>query len=172
MRIFPCINQVYSSPLAPTEVMRRVQASTLPSANVSWRDDYRIDPNRPFQGVVGADSFEIARLDVAQVRRATPPKIKGSVSVTPSREGSKIRIRYYNPAMLRLIGGLSLLAAGFAVASMVQDRQRMGAFNPLGLVYLVLPVCAIAAQDFQLKGEFNTVQLLLTQLLALKETVV
>jgi len=74
--------------------------------------------------------------------------------------------------MLRLIGGLSLLAAGFAVASMVQDWQRMGVFNPLGLVYLVLPVCAIAAQDFQLKGEFNTVQLLLTQLLALKETVV
>ncbi|GAB2864791.1 hypothetical protein [Hymenobacter ruber] len=172
MRVFSYISQEYSSPLAPAEIMRRVQASTLPLANDSWRDDYQVDQSQPFQGVVGADSFEIVRLSVFQVRHATPPKIKGWVSTAPGREGSEIRVRYYNPAMLRLIGGLSLMAAGLAVASIVQDWQRMGTVNPLGLIYFVLPVCAIVGQYLQLKGELDTVQPLLARLLALKETAV
>jgi hypothetical protein len=170
MRIFPYISQVYNSPLAPAEIMRRVQASTLPLANDSWRNDYLVDPSQPFQGAVGADAFEIMRLNVSQVRQATPPKIKGWV--VPGHEGSEIRIQYHNPAVLRLIGGLSLMATGLAVASMVQDWQRLGKLNPLTAIYFVLPACAVTVQYFQLKGEFDTVQPLLTRLLALKETAV
>ena len=172
MRIFPCISQVYWSPLAPAEIIRLVQASTLPLANASWRDDYRINPSQPFQGVVGTESFEIARLDVSQVRRATPPQIRGWVSPLPGIVGSEIQIRYYNPAMLRLIGGLSVLAFCLWAAGMVQGWQRSGTVSPLWFICFVFPVCAVAGHYSQLKAEFETVQPLLMHLLALKETAV
>ena len=172
MRVFPYISQIYSSPLAPDEITRRVQASTLPLANSSWRDDYQVDHSQLFQGVVGADSFEIERIIVSQVRRATPPKIKGWISAIPGREGSEIRVRCYNSAMLRLIGASSAMAAGLSAASMIQEWQRIGEVNPLGLIYFVLPVCAVAVHYFQLKGEFDTVQPLLGPLLALKKTAI
>ncbi|MCC3152061.1 hypothetical protein Q3A66_09270 [Hymenobacter sp. BT770] len=170
MRIFPYISLIYSSPLAPAEIVRRVQSSTLPLANASWRDDFRIDPSQPFQGVIADNSFEIVRLSVSKVRQATPPKIKGWMSPIPDGGGSEIRIRYYNPAMLRLIVGSGVMAAGLAVASMIQDWKRMGAVNPLGLAYMVLPVCAVVAQYFQLKNELNTVQPILNRLLVLEES--
>jgi hypothetical protein len=170
MRIFPYITLVCSSPLSAVEIMGRIQGSTLPLANASWHDDFRIDPNQPFQGQIWNNSFEIVRLSVLKVRHSTPPKIKGWVSTISSSGSSEIRIRYYNPVMLRLIAILSLIAASLSAASMIQDLQRIGSVNLSGLVYLVLPVCAIIAQYFQLRTEVETVQPLLARLLALKET--
>ena len=153
--------------------MRRMQDSTLPLTNASWRDDFRIDQSQPFQGVVGVDSFEIARISVAQVRRATPPKIKGWVNAMPGSAGSEIQIRCYIPAtLLWFIGFMSALAFGLLAVSMVRDWHRMGGVNPLGLIYFVPPVWVVVVQYFQLKGELDAVQLLLGRLLALKETAV
>ena len=152
--------------------MRRVQDSTLPLANASWQDGFQIDQSQPFQGVVGIDSFEIARISVAQVRHAAPPKIKGWVNAIPGSAGSKIWIQYYIPAMLWFIGFTIALACGLSAVSMVRDWHRMGVINPLGLIYFMLPVFVIAIQYSHLKGELDAVQPLLGRLLTLKETTV
>ncbi len=170
MRFFPYFSRVYHSPLAPAEIVRRMQGSTRPLANASWQDDYQIDPSQPFQGVVRADSFEIARLCVDKVRRSEPPKIKGWISAMPGGAGTEIRVLYYNPLMLKFIAGLGVLAVGSSVASMVQDWRHTGAINPLGLVYLILPIFAVVWQYSQLRAESDTVQPLLVRLLALSET--
>ena len=170
MKVFPWITEEFHSPLNAAELIRWLQASTLPAINGSWRDNFEVNPAQPFEGKISADSFVITRISVLRIRHAQPPSIQGWVRVDPSNTtASVLRLQYCQRKMAAaVVIGSYLLALCLATWGVVKDWRISAAISPWWLIYFLLPVVAIATQYFQLQTEADKVRPFLTKLLQLK----
>ena len=170
MKVFPWITEEFHSPLNAAELIRWLQASTLPAINGSWRDNFEVNPAQPFEGKISADSFVITRISVLRIRHAQPPSIQGWVRVDPSNTtASVLRLQYCQRKMAAaVVIGSYLLALCLATWCVVKDWRISSAISPWWLIYFLLPVVAIATQYFQLQTEADKVRPFLTKLLQLK----
>ena len=170
MRCFPWITEEFHSPLNAAELIRWLQASTLPAINGSWRDNFEVNSAQPFGGKIGADSFVITRISVLRIRHAQPLSIQGWVRVDPSNTtASVLRLQYCQRKMAAaVVIGSYLLALCLATWGVVKDWRTSATISPWWLIYFLLPVVAIATQYFQLQMEADKVRPFLTKLLQLK----
>lgn len=90
MPIFPWLTEEFYSPLAPAEVLRRVQGQT--QAAPTWRSFFRRRASAAFQGTVGADSFTLKR--TPKHRNDMRPQIAGWVEPALASHGSRVRLRH------------------------------------------------------------------------------
>ncbi|MBF9221263.1 hypothetical protein [Hymenobacter ruricola] len=101
MRFFPALTEVFTSPLPPAELLRRVQDS--------------VQQARAFTGRVAAQEFTISR--VIDYRNSMLPRIKGEVAAGPAG-GSRVRLQHsLHPAVLAF-AALWLGVVGSVVAAM------------------------------------------------------
>ena len=170
MKVFPWITEEFHSPLNAAELIRWLQASTLPAINGSWRDNFEVNPAQPFEGKISADPFVITRISVLRIRYAQPPSIQGWVRVDPSNTtASVLRLQYCQRKMAAaVVIGSYLLSLCLATWGFVKDWRISATISPWWLIYFLLPVVAIATQYFQLQTEANKVRPFLTKLLQLK----
>ena len=166
------IEEFYSS-LAAAELMCRIQTSTLPETNDSWRDEFEVSPAQPFEGKISADSFAIARISVLRVRHTQPLIIQGWVRTDPQNAtGSVLRLQYGQPKLAAAVAGsLCLLALGLAAWGIAKDWRASAAFYPWWVVYLLLPLVSMAVYYAHLRTEAGKVRPFLTKLLQLKPVV-
>ena len=169
MRLYPSFNRQFYSNLAPAEIVAILQASTLPFANDSWRDDFIVSPTQPFQGVVGTESFHIVRLITGQIRRASPLQLAGLVEAAPTPEPrSQVLLWLRLSRMELLLNGIAWIAALTSVAASLLRWRLDGGFTSLSrLLYLLMPICLTAVQYARLRSEAASYEQLLGPLLEL-----
>jgi hypothetical protein len=168
VRLYPSFSRQFYSHLAPAEVAGILQASTLPLANDSWRDDFIIHPTQPFQGVVDAESFHIIRLRTGQIRRASPLQLAGRVEAAHSKPGSQVLLGLRLSKMELVVNGIAwIVALALVAATLFRERLGFGLIHLGGLLYLLIPTCLTAAQYVRLRNEAAVYEQLLGPLLGL-----
>jgi len=138
--LFLRLAEDWRSPLAPAEVMMRVQESTAPSFALG-----RPAPSGPaplFQGWVKADSFRISSFyklfhEVQRRRNQTLVVVDGNV-MADGVGGSQLRL-HYRPflAELLILGVLLIFSGTLALISLLEwlrGPQQSFSWGPTGVV--------------------------------------
>lgn len=130
MRIFPSLTEAFYSPLAPAEVLRRVQSQTAEPP--TWRGLFAGSTPTAFQGRVNSDSFVLKR--VINYRNDMRPQITGWVEPALASRGSSVRLRHHLDPVTMVFAAVWLTAVCFAVLIVSTSWLHTGHFAPPFLI--------------------------------------
>ena len=142
MWFLPYLKEDFSSPLAPAELLRRVQASISPPRPWSWHDLFFYGRDEPFQGLVGGHYFKLVR---NITYRGSPPRISGHVHSNPKGPGSIVELRH-RPQTYELVFGIILLVLLSIITTFIFSSATLAeliilplAMLTFGAVFIILP---------------------------------
>ena len=162
----PSLTEQFRSPLAPAEVLRRVQASLAAPPERKWLSFSADQPLEPFRGTVGPAAFEIKR--VIDYRNDMLPRIRGWV--TPDGRGSTVQLQHQLHPFVMAFGSLWLFIVGFVAFGVAQLWFSTGEFSRFYLIPFGMLVFGICLLIIPFWLEVSKSRSLLIQLLTLEET--
>ena len=121
MRLYPSLTEVFYSPLAPAEVLHRLQNALAPDVRLSW-SELLTNPREPFRGSVDGNCFVLRR--VLDYRNDMQPQIMGFLRPAAGQMGSLLQLEHRMRPFALVIGAIWLTFAGL--------------LTPLGLIALML----------------------------------
>lgn len=145
MRIFPSLTEEFYSPLAPAEILLRVQNQT--AATPAWRGLFKDNPRATFQGTISPASFTLKR--VITYRNDLRPQITGWVRPALSGRGSLVRLRHRLDSLTLAFAAVWLTGVCFGVVLVSTAWVNTGQLEPgflipygmlaFGLLFFTIP---------------------------------
>ena len=170
MLLIPWLTEEFTSPLAPGELLARLQAKVAPDP--TWREAFSSrKPDALFTGTVAAGSFSLHR--VIGYRNSTLPQIQGWVTPAARGAGSHLRLRHRVHPLAVAFGGLfvtSLVAQG--ILPLMWHWLRSREFNLFHLVPFGMLAFVLVVYNVPFRLEMAQSRPLLVRLLELQETTV
>lgn len=163
----PLLTEQFRSRLAPTEIMRRVQASIAPPTEQKWLSFSSTQPTEPFRGTAGPNGFELQR--IIDYRNSMLPRITGRVAPASNGRGSWIVLEHQLHPFTLAFGGLWLFMVGSVAVGVVQSWISSGVFEPFYLVPLGMLAFGVCLLTVPFWLEVRQSRPLLIRLLELEE---
>lgn len=112
-RLFPALTEEFYSPLAPAELLGRVQGLLAAPTVWTWRNAFKTEtPTAPFRGAVQGSGFTMQR--IIDYRNSMLPRISGAVRPAPGRPGSVLELKHQLHPFVLAFAAVWLMGVGSA----------------------------------------------------------